>query len=355
MLPFSICVVSFGSNTPVGTALFQEMKTKCYTPYYYDLKRELDDPRKNDTKVHWHVDGSHSWTQRAVYSQSNFVQVIINIVEDLGDICRNKEDPCCRICLVYCRTGYHRGDTTGRTLNEAMNRVMCMADDDTKQRTFNVLHIPLCDVCPNDVASHIKLAEEWVQDPFCLQRGGDKTLRENLYAYDACCTRREAKEHFDELYDYIDNCMEADHVRPAKKAKHDDAQSSIVSLIPEPPKIPPPASLIQQHKKRRMAKSKEEQRPLEVVKPWQSNDEEMQNKRDLSYLNTTLKRIMELYKRPRDGPLRNQVQAALKHFDIQQIDEEQLALGYAESLAKPKETVEELIVEVEELIRDERD
>ena len=101
-------------------------------------------------------------------------------------------------------------------------------------------------------------------------------------------------------------------------------------------------------KRRRMAKNDE--RPQGNAEETQDNAEETQYKRDLSYLNMTLKRIMELYKRPRDGPLRNQVQAALKHFDIQQIDEEQLALGYAESLAKPKETVVQLILEVEELL-----
>ena len=105
-------------------------------------------------------------------------------------------------------------------------------------------------------------------------------------------------------------------------------------------------------KKRRMAKSKEEQRPLEVVKPWQSNDEETQNKSDLSYLKATLDRIMQLYERPHNEPLRKKVQAALRNFGIQQIDEEKLEIGDYERLDQACKKVAELIYEVECMLQE---
>ena len=81
-------------------------------------------------------------------------------------------------------------------------------------------------------------------------------------------------------------------------------------------------------------------------------DQLAQIKLDLSYLKSTLNRIRQLYNHPDLGQLRSLVQSALKHYDIKQIDKKELASGSVESLAQPKEIVEQLILELEEMQRD---
>ena len=154
----------------------------------YDLREDLKDPKQTESRVKFQVDGTHEWTQRAVYGQSKFPAVLQSCVFQVETLAATDKP----ILVVRgCRTGYHRVDTVGRTERECLNRLEKIEPNGRRTRMFNAQHFPLCDVWAKGVESHLQLAIEWSTSPFTLAKGGASIPRESLYAFEACSTRRQ--------------------------------------------------------------------------------------------------------------------------------------------------------------------
>ncbi|MDA8584409.1 hypothetical protein N9L68_09230 [bacterium] len=169
----------------------------------YDLRQDLKDPRQTESRVKFQVDGTHEWTQRAVYSQSQFPAVLQSCIFQVESLPGEKQPI---IVVRGCRTGYHRADTVGRTERECLNRMEKIGPNGRRIRMFNS---PLCDVWAKDVQRHLMLAVDWARSPFTLAKGGSTFLRESLYAFESCSTRGQAAENFTRLYDWVDSLFES--------------------------------------------------------------------------------------------------------------------------------------------------
>ena len=56
----------------------------------------------------------------------------------------------------------------------------------------------------NAMEKNSGLAHKWVKEPWAISRGGPHYAREELYSYDACCTRPSAIENFQWTYDFVE-------------------------------------------------------------------------------------------------------------------------------------------------------
>ena len=71
------------------------------------------------------MDGSHEWTQRAIFSQQNFPEVVKDCISDVMIMAHFEEDI---VCFRGCHTGYHRCDVECRVEKEALNRIEVMVE-----------------------------------------------------------------------------------------------------------------------------------------------------------------------------------------------------------------------------------
>jgi hypothetical protein len=199
----AISVVTFGLGTPIAQEVFKKLQAwGIPRAEVHDLRTVLRDPRDNASRALWQVDGTHEWTQRAVYGQESFPTCV---QQRIGELEARVRDGRPRIIFEACHTGFHRADVFGRTLKSCLNRKLAFDPAGEMLRVFNCMHFPLCELKPRDVAKHLELAWKWADtDGWALVRGGTGP-REDLYAYDACCTRPQAYEHFHVIYDNVES------------------------------------------------------------------------------------------------------------------------------------------------------
>lgn len=202
-MSIAVAIVTFGYETDEGKAAMK-LLDKHDIPYesVVDLRQVLRDPKTE--RVKFQVDGSHEWTQRAVYVQSNWPEVITESVKEIDE--RAGWNIGC-VNLACCRTGFHRADTYGRTIKACMNRIELNGT-----RVFNVQHFPLHGVGAKEVGKVLDLAVKWTEDPWGIVRGGKAVPKSELYAYDACCTRPSAMENFHAIYKYVDEFQTCMHM-----------------------------------------------------------------------------------------------------------------------------------------------
>ena len=209
----NIAIVTFGIETRVGGAMVNELQRIGKSPKdVLDLREKLRDPKDDASRVKYQTDGTHEWTQRAVYCQSNFAGLVCGEVQKANA-------GCCGLLLRACRTGYHRADVYGRTEKEALNRVCARLPNGTYARKFNAQHFPLCDIDHRDVYANLKLAVDWVKEPFGMCRGHIDHARESLYAHDACMTRPQAAATFKTIYDFVDRMSGRGPITPPPASK----------------------------------------------------------------------------------------------------------------------------------------
>ena len=237
MEPIPVAILTWGQERKSGAAARKAMGEFGWREAdVWDLRRDLQDPRDNASRVLYETDGSHDWVQRAVFAQSAMPWLIEQCCEEVFRKSALKHGV---VVFRACKTGYHRCDTVARCEKEVLNRL-----ETSHGRVFNAQHFPLCNVQPRDVNQHMKLAQQWIEAPFAVTRGGKNAPRENLYGYDACATRPDAARNFQDIYNIVDEKLiprlqaHFDKVLGTAEAKR---QKLAEGATPETP-YPPPNS-----------------------------------------------------------------------------------------------------------------
>jgi hypothetical protein len=200
--PVAVAIVTFGLVGDVGDQIRELYEVFAIPPAdVVDLRWHLEDPRDNTSRVKHHQDGTYNWTQRAVYSQSALVKVMTQCPNEVIAKYGDKEEHI--VAFRACRTGFHRADTISRTEKERLNR-MEGARGGRRYRVFNAQHFPLCDVLPSEVHTQLSLAFEWAAQPFVSTKDLRGAPRQDLCAYEARASRREAMENLTELHYWVE-------------------------------------------------------------------------------------------------------------------------------------------------------
>ena len=77
-------IVTFGHDSETGHKLVTLLRENGLGKVdVFDLRRELRDPKQVESRVKHQMDGTHEWTQRAAYSQSNFPEVMQKCVSQI--------------------------------------------------------------------------------------------------------------------------------------------------------------------------------------------------------------------------------------------------------------------------------
>ena len=84
---------------------------------FYDFRNLLCDPTKEEV-VQRGVDGRDQNTIQAIYGEPRFPEVMIQCTKEIM-----KMYPDLRLIIGKCKSGYHRMDTSCRTLEEIMNNL----------------------------------------------------------------------------------------------------------------------------------------------------------------------------------------------------------------------------------------
>ena len=220
MFTYPVALITFGIGNDNADVVCAELKTSGFVgdddwkDRVVDLRKYLQDPKRDVSKVGWQIDGTHESTQRAVLSQSSVVNVLQWIVNDF-DWAIHEELPMANVKAIHCTTGCHRADTIGRMSKEMLNRIMQTDEYGRTSRMFNCQHFPLCHVQKRDVKSHMKMVSEWIDNPHTLVKGGMSIDRENLYGHDASQSRKEATTNWTAVFDWVETWESRyDQVRP---------------------------------------------------------------------------------------------------------------------------------------------
>jgi hypothetical protein len=235
--PYAISVITYGENTAIAAKVLRAAGGMGIQMEVFDVRSSLSDPRDTGSRTLQHVDGTHVWTQRAVYSQTAFPGVVADIVTRAEANCFHGE-PEDRLIFIKCATGFHRADTTGRTVVSACNRISNVVNGE-EVRLFNALHFPLCAVLPRDVQRHIELAFDWVLEPHTVVKGGFTPYRCELYAFDAAQSRRQAMESFEQIYTWTDGFVPLVENDAIADAEVTAAKFDQYALVPHPPREAP--------------------------------------------------------------------------------------------------------------------
>jgi hypothetical protein len=124
------------------------------------------------------------------------------------------------IAALFCHSGYHRCDTSCRTLEGGLNAVVL----DTGERVFNAQYFPTvhCNGA-REVERVLDTALEWANCPWTYM----PTITHEQYGMSAVRSRPEAQKAFSEIWDNVRRC-EAWMSEEAAQAQHDRDE-------PEPP------------------------------------------------------------------------------------------------------------------------
>ena len=129
-----VAIVTFGLDTSTGSAVTRAIDGFGWScEDVWDLRPHLQDPRDNTSRVKFQKDGSHEWTQRAIFSQSNFPWVAQQCVEEVIERTARGKGV---VVLRACKTGYHRCDTEGRLEKEILNRLEVTKSDGNVMRSM---------------------------------------------------------------------------------------------------------------------------------------------------------------------------------------------------------------------------
>ena len=161
---------------------------------YLDLTMILKkDP---SSKVGYKQDGREPQTIRCIFGQVGFVD-LINMLQDHTLGC-NEWNMVFNKFLLYCRTGWHRADVTGRTFEQVLN-----ATESERGREFNACHFGLHDAYgPTDLNDRMRRALKWSQSPWDIREGGH-VQRSQLFGYEATKTDPVCQNAFHAIFDQL--------------------------------------------------------------------------------------------------------------------------------------------------------
>ena len=186
--------------------------------------------------VGWQQDSTHKSTQKAVYAQVGFSDIVGELLQ--GTFANSYE-----VVAWRCHTGYHRGDTAAATFVEQLNAMVY----DDGSRFFNAMHFKLQSAGGfRSVDAMLGDAAEWLKRPWCLCAGvGD---RSSSVFFDGVKTNREAHAHFNAIWDFSTSLLqgakdrakelEAEGWRQLQEAV-DDADSSDSPPLAKRPRSTP--------------------------------------------------------------------------------------------------------------------
>ena len=206
MAPLAVAIVIGGQATKQGAYMKKRRQTANENWSFFDLREMLDDPL-DDAQVFPGVDGTDPTTIQAVYSQKQFGVHIVETIDKLRD---GTIGP---LVDVECKSGFHRADTFGRTLQATCNAIL----DGKGERMFNVQIFPLHNLTKKGAAeAAVDRAVEWAtQEAWTLVC--EKGIRlHQRYAYEAASQRRESFATFDMIWK---------HVADVSKSKDDNVES----------------------------------------------------------------------------------------------------------------------------------
>jgi hypothetical protein len=211
----SVAIVGFGhkSHPWVAANLQERVGAELLV---VDLRKELGDPLREDRVKHGE-DGSFPKTITAVYGQPNFAATTM---DTFGKIVEASYAQALNIAALFCHSGYHRCDTSCRTLEGGLNAIVL----DTGERVFNAQYFPTvhCNGA-REVERVLDTALEWANCPWTIM----PTITHEKYGMSAVRSRPEAQKAFSEIWDNVRRC-EAWMSEEAAQAQHDRDE-------PEPP------------------------------------------------------------------------------------------------------------------------
>ena len=165
-----------------------------YHFYMINAREKLDDPAKWEQLNHWE-DGDSLSTQVCVYSQPKFAPLIT----DVADSVVNYDAP--KLLFVFCRRGYHRAHTCGKTWKSVFTRIK----KPDGSRRFDVLLLPLHKTTKLSACwEAFESARRWIDGPYSEPSGESPAdPRSQLYAYEASRMRPACATSFRTIYDWV--------------------------------------------------------------------------------------------------------------------------------------------------------
>ena len=224
-----VLIVSFGFETKSGATFLADVEDSEFK--IVDLRKKL--PKDPSVVVGHQENGSHPQTQRAVYSQAGFPNVIIDSLL--------KFESGVDMLALGCTHGWHRSDTAARALEDIANSLV----DQRGNRLYNAKHFGLSSAYGRrGFEQMIRDAKEWISSPWCLVEGGPREPRQS-FGYEACMGSRLAAEGWQTIREYLDD----NYPGPAATAvpgaaAEDEERDRGQPLLPRPPAVPPPTHLV---------------------------------------------------------------------------------------------------------------
>ena len=158
-----------------------------------DLRSMLPDPT-NDAQIKFGENGSFAATVQQVYSQENFINIILHIAHEISTGRSGTK------IAIKCNSGMHRADTAGRTICAMLNAMVDLRGD----RMFNAQQFPLIGLTQRQaVETAIESAIEWVSDPWTLAQ--DAKDNESRYGYEFCAQRASAFRTFSTIWRWVES------------------------------------------------------------------------------------------------------------------------------------------------------
>ncbi len=161
-----------------------------------DLRTLQKDPSR---RIGHKQDCTFEHTQVVVIGQDGFSHAVLEIIQQChGNFPHVRT---CRKHIVYCRTGCHRGSTTGAVTESQWNRL----EREDGGRMFNAMWFPLHN-CYGwaDAERNIRLSIRWSSDPWMIVEGGTCD-RNSLFGFRACKTAPDSWRNFAEICDTVED------------------------------------------------------------------------------------------------------------------------------------------------------
>jgi hypothetical protein len=219
--PFPIAIVSFGYKDKNSKDVQKFLESMgCYDDVV-DCRDFLQ--RDPSVSVGHNVNGSNEGTQRAVFGQDGFCDLMECLLTKAGS------SSCNGIVTPVCNHGCHRSDTAGRMTTDILNQVT----NDVGDRIYNARYFAFHDVWKwEGVKQQLDDVKRWIAEPWTLTPGGPKP-REQRYGYEAAMGNSKAAQQWGDVQQWFEQhfwsvpkAVQADdvvHDEPrAKRARSDD-------------------------------------------------------------------------------------------------------------------------------------
>lgn len=221
-IPMTVTIVSFGTSSPANDLWQHELKGDTWS--HYDCRDYL--PRDPSVHVHYNEDGTCENTQRAVYQQKYWPELMEKLLTDVWS----------RRCMsVCCNKGKHRSNVTARTMESLLNS----ATDHEGRRYFNCKHFALGQAGRSEAADIIQRAKDWAASPWVMM-----PRPAEVFGQQAALESPDAFRNFEQVKIIVDRwSMAPEEAAAVKRARVEPPASEehAGKWSPTPPSVPPPA------------------------------------------------------------------------------------------------------------------